>query len=426
MKKDNVGQAGATGGEHRREGAKDTDHHGRDRGVTRNRFEGDRRMNTQWDQVPIGDILTRAVEEVDILADQTYRLLTVGWWGKGVVERKIACGSEISSAKLSVVSPNDFIISRIDARKGACDVIAPEFKGSVVTNDFPVYRINTERLLPTFLKWLSKTERFIGLCNQASEGTTNRVRLQEDRFLARTISVPPLPEQRRIVVRVEELAGKIAAAKRLRDDIARSSNDFLGSVCFAHASPTSPTPMHTLVRLREPDVFVIPEESYRFAGVFCFGRGVFRGDSKQGMEFSYRTLTRLRAGNFVYPKLMAWEGAFGLVPQDCDGLVLSPEFPVFEIDEQRVLPEVLEVYFRMPFVWDQIKDISAGTNVRRKRLQPDTFLNYQIPLPPMPQQQRLRDISQKFHRATEWKQEQQRELDGLLPSILDKAFRGEL
>ena len=32
-------------------------------------------------------------------------------------------------------------------------------------------------------------------------------------------------------------------------------------------------------------------------------------------------LTRLRAGDFVYPKLMAWEGAFGVVPPECEGIV---------------------------------------------------------------------------------------------------------
>src|SRR5689334_21001195 len=127
-------------------------------------------MNTHWAQVPLGDVLSRSMNEVAVFADRSYRLLTVGWWGKGVVERKKVNGSDISSANLFCVCPNDFIISRIDARKGACDVIDPEFGGAVVTNDFPVYKINTSRLYPSFLKWLTKTEWFITLCNQSSEG----------------------------------------------------------------------------------------------------------------------------------------------------------------------------------------------------------------------------------------------------------------
>jgi len=47
------------------------------------------------------------------------------------------------------------------------------------------------------------------------------------------------------------------------------------------------------------------------------------------MEFSHRRLTKLRTGNFLYPKLMAWESALGVVPPAYDGCVFSIEFPVF-------------------------------------------------------------------------------------------------
>ena len=109
--------------------------------------------------------------------------------------------------------------------------------------------------------------------------------------------------------------------------------------------------MSDLLVLRKPDVKVEATDSYQFAGVYCFGRGVFAGQRKDGSEFAYRILTRVQQGNFVYPKLMAWEGALGVVPEKCDGLYVSPEFPVFEIREDRVLPEVLDTYFRMPSVW---------------------------------------------------------------------------
>jgi hypothetical protein len=45
---------------------------------------------------------------------------------------------------------------------------------------------------------------------------------------------------------------------------------------------------------------------------------------------------------------MAWEGAFGIVPSELEGFVVSPEFPVFEVIEERVLPETLDIYFRTP------------------------------------------------------------------------------
>ena len=120
---------------------------------------------------------------------------------------------------------------------------------------------------------------------------------------------------------------------------------------------------------------VEPQQIYQFAGVYSFGRGVFRGQEKAGTEFAYPRLTRLRTRNFVYPKLMAWEGALGVVPPECDGCVVSTEFPVFEVIEDRILPEVLDTYFRMPSVWPAISGANR-TNVRRRRLNPEDFLNY--------------------------------------------------
>jgi len=247
-------------------------------------------------------------------------------------------------------------------------------------------------------------------------------------------SAEPLPElnellsgQRRIVARIEFLAAKIEEAKDLKIDVIEQLEQLCRSMIFnkPFASSTM-TPMRDIVRLRVPDVVVQSEEVYPFAGVYCFGRGVFKGQQKSGMEFAYPRLTRLQSGNFVYPKLMAWEGAFGVVPPDCHGLMVSTEFPVFEVDESKVFPEVLDVYFRTPSVWPALAGASTGTNVRRRRLNPSDFLSYEMPLPARPVQEKLREVKAKVDEMKRLKAESAVELDALVPSILDKAFKGEL
>jgi type I restriction enzyme S subunit len=182
--------------------------------------------------------------------------------------------------------------------------------------------------------------------------------------------------------------------------------------------------MSELVRLRSPDVIVELTETYQFAGVYSFGRGVFRAQAKSGMEFAYPKLSRLKAGNFVYPKLMAWEGALGIVPPGCDGCVVSTEFPVFEVLEDRILPEVLDTYFRMPTVWPLLSGASTGTNVRRRRLNPQDFLKYKIPLPSRSAQEQLRKVRAEVHALRRLQAESSVELDALLPAALDRAFNG--
>jgi type I restriction enzyme S subunit len=191
------------------------------------------------------------------------------------------------------------------------------------------------------------------------------------------------------------------------------------------AARLSSPPLEEILSLRTPDVEVSPDTEYNFAGVFSFGRGVFRGPIKKGSEFSYTKLTRLHTGNFVYPKLMAWEGAFGVVGPETDGLVVSPEFPVFDLQPARVLPETLQVYFGQPHVWETVSGSSRGTNVRRRRLHPKVLLSHRMPLPPLEEQLAL----QRLVNVTAVLAREQDVLDtsiaALMPSLLNQIFNHE-
>jgi hypothetical protein len=94
---------------------------------------------------------------------------------------------------------------------------------------------------------------FVELCKRSSEGTTNRVRLQEDQFIALEIPLPPLVEQRRIVARIEELAAKIAEARPLRYQAAEEAEVFFRSAASKTlgALPTTP-PSSALLSLPIP------------------------------------------------------------------------------------------------------------------------------------------------------------------------------
>jgi type I restriction enzyme S subunit len=155
--------------------------------------------------VPLGEVLVRSEEWVPIHPDQRYKEVTVRLWGNGTILRREVLGAEIAASSRLQVHADQFIISRIDARNGASGLIPPDLEGAVVSNDFPVFSPVLTKLQPTYLNWLSKTKHFVELCRAASEGTTNRVRLKEDRFLATPIPLPALAEQRRLVERIDAL-----------------------------------------------------------------------------------------------------------------------------------------------------------------------------------------------------------------------------
>lgn len=183
-----------------------------------------------------------------------------------------------------------------------------------------------------------------------------------------------------------------------------------------------------LVR-RVPDVTVDTTSTYRFAGVYSFGRGVFRRQERRGVEFAYNRLTRLRQGEFVYPKLMAWEGAFGIVPPACEGCYVSPEFPVFEIDSGRLAPAFLGLYFQMPAVWEFVSGRSTGTNVRRRRLHPSELLRHEMPLPPLAEQQwvvaRIEEVAALVQEARFLRKQIMQETERVMASAEKKIWSGQ-
>ncbi|MBI3916551.1 MAG: restriction endonuclease subunit S [Betaproteobacteria bacterium] len=380
-------------------------------------------MSKAWPTVHLGEVLQHRKEFITLDDTATYKRPRVQLHAQGIVLRDEVPGALIKTKKQQVCHRGEFLIAEIDAKLGGFGIVPEVLDGSIVSSHYFLFVVDETKLARRYLDYFIRTPWFREQIE--AQGSTNYAAIRPALVLDYEIPLPQLAEQRRIVARIEELAAEINEARTLRDQVA----DELEALCcsiVAHDKHAKPTPMRELVKLRPPDVTVHADETYQFAGVYSFGRGVFRAGRKSGMEFAYPRLTRLRAGDFVYPKLMAWEGALGVTPIDCDGCVVSTEFPVFEVLEDRVFREVLDTYFRMPTVWPEISGASTGTNVRRRRLNPKDFLSYEFPLPSRPTQELLRKVRSEIDSTKDLQAETAAELDALLPAILDRAFKGEL
>jgi type I restriction enzyme S subunit len=180
-----------------------------------------------WPIVPLGELLTKSEEWIRLDPSSKYRQVTVKLWGQGVVERSVVTGQEIGSETRLSVRAHQFLISRIDARNGAAGLVPESLDGAVVSNDFPAFTVNSNRLDFRYLGWYSRTARFVDDCKAASEGTTNRVRLKEDRFYFITMPLPPIEEQRRIVERLAQLSSRIRAVSTLASEVGAAHSIFL-------------------------------------------------------------------------------------------------------------------------------------------------------------------------------------------------------
>lgn len=386
-------------------------------------------MSARWPMAPLGDVLTPISRPERLEPVKEYRILGAHWYAEGLYVKDVRSGSEIMADKLFRVAEGDFVYNRLFAWKGSFAVATNENDECYVSGEFPCFQINKGSVEPQYLaRYFGRASVWEEALGLSSGGTpTSRNRLKEEKLLSMRIPLPPLDEQRRIVARIEALASRIEEARRLRAKVREEIDALPRALLFGGSEhDREPTTMNELVRLRRPNVDLRADQVYRFAGVYCFGRGVFRGGVKSGMQTAYKQLIRISAGNFMFPKLMAWEGALGVVPIECDGLFVSPEFVVFDVNTQRVLPETLDVFFRTPSVWPLLAELSTGTNVRRRRLHPQAFLSFLFPLPSMSLQQRVRALAKATRQVLEIQTEIAEELEQLFPSIVDRAFCDEL
>ena len=135
---------------------------------------------------------------------------------------------------------------------------------------------------------------------------------------------------------------------------------------------------------------VDPDASYQLLGVRLEGNGPFIRETVAGTETSAARLNQVRAGDFIYSRLFAWRGAFGLITEAMDGYFVSNEFPIFRADQRRLELGYLARWFQLPSVWRKVEENCTGsTPTTRNRFKEQFFFDLEIPLPPLTEQQAL-------------------------------------
>lgn len=389
-------------------------------------------MNSPFPKAPLRSLLRRAEEPVVIQPTETYKQVTVRLLHKGVVLRRQQLGAEIRTARQWRVRAGQVLLSRIDARNGAIGRVPPELDGAIVTNDFWSFDVDADAAEPRFLVAYFGTGEFVEACKRASEGTTNRVRLQPERFLDTEVPLPPLPEQRRIVARIEELAAKIEQVRTLR----RQAAEEVGAL-FAAGSDAAFRPRVGWKEARVGEICEPPQYGFTASATNDpVGPRLLRITDIQDGHVNWDTVPfcqcpnpeqyLLQKGDLVFARTGATTGKSFLIG-DCPTAIFASYLIRLRV-KSLVRVEYLYHYFRTPLYWSQISEEKTGTgqpNVNGKKL-----AVIRVPIPPVDEQSRIVAHLDGLRGSVEalkgLQEETASEVDALLPSILDKAFKGDL
>ncbi|MCB0046671.1 MAG: restriction endonuclease subunit S [Caldilineaceae bacterium] len=394
-----------------------------------------------WQQSTLGRVLTKANEWTEIAPNTLYKQVTVKLWGKGVVLRREVQGSQIAAKRQRVVSPGQFILSRIDARNGAFGLVPEELAGAIVSNDFPSFRIDADKLMPEYLAWLSKTSEFVELCQLASEGTTNRVRLQEDRFLQLTIPLPPLDEQRRIVACVDALAARIAEAQALRSQALAEAEAVMGAAAdrlFSGGNwPTAS--VDEIVGRKNLRNGKSAKPTSGISDIRCLRLSALRNGRIDCTDAKSVPIHRDDAEPyFVKPGdvyvvrgngSLDLVGRAGIIDNIVDDLIFPDLFIKVPLQDTPLMPEFFVRWWNSAHMRSKIK-AAAKTTSGIWKINQGHISSFMVPLPSVTEQRRIvahLDVLQaKVDAVKDLQAATQAELNALLPAVLDRAFKGEL
>ena len=379
---------------------------------------------TTWPTVVLGEVLYRRSEPARIDPDRDYHEVTIKLWGRGVVSRGKVRGSEVVSVR-NVVRAGQLILSKIDARNGAIGLVPRELDGAIVSNDFPSFEVrDASRCDIGFLGWLARSAQFVELCNAASEGSTNRVRISEERFLDQEILLPPLVEQRALVTQLDALAAKTREVDEHLDAVERDSSALLLSLHHKLAGGRR-VRLGDVLELSEDSVPVVATTSYPQVGVRGFGGGLFPKSAIGGVETSYKAFNRLYAGAIVLSQVKGWEGAIARCPSELAGWYVSPEYRTFMCKPGLASDEYFGALVATEWFWERLQAATRGVGARRERTRPEQFLGLEVPMPDLGDQLKIVSILKQQDRLRAKHAAIRDANAALLPATLERVFHTE-
>lgn len=141
------------------------------------------------------------------------------------------------------------------------------------------------------------------------------------------------------------------------------------------------------VLTRRKDVVTIEDgEYYKRLRIQVKGRGVLQRDEVDGAKIGTKRQFRVEAGQFVLSKIDARNGAFGIVPDEADGAVITGNFWAYDVDASRLVPKLIH-YLTRSDAFIYFCSISSPGATNRRYLQEDLFLNQHVRVPPSLDQQ---------------------------------------
>jgi type I restriction enzyme S subunit len=395
-------------------------------------------MKQNWEMIPLKEILTERQEipSNESLISSEISIIAKIAFNDGKIQLRIGNNTKTG---MILIKPGDLVVSGINAAKGAIAIYGKEnTKPIAATIHYGAYILNQERADIQYLWLLLRSRTFQDLLLQYVPGGI-KTELKSKRLLPIPIPLPPLDEQRRIVARIEEVAATVEEARGLRRQSAKEV-EYLESqaieTCFQNllTQGIKSYPFEKLCNRITVGHVSSMRHAYQETGIpFLRSQNVRKNRFEPeglcfiGVDFhEANQKSALKPGNIVIVRT-GFVGVACVIPESlkvancADLVIVKPNL------------SLLDSYYASHFlnsVSGKERAVAASVGSAQKHYNVGAMRKTLIPVPSLPEQHRivayLDSLQSKVDALKRLPAETAAELDALLPSILDKAFKGEL
>ncbi len=281
---------------------------------------------------------------------------------------------------------------------------------------------------PEYLWKYLKSDVGLFHIRQGGKGSV-RSSLSFERLQEIEIPLPPLPEQKRIVKKIKEIEEKIGFTQsKIRKESMILDSIFpslYNSLIKKEESENSTVSLGKIIKRYKKEILIKDNIEYKRITIRTNNLGISMRDSLLGEKIGTKKQFMVKADQLLLSKIDARNGAFGIVPKDLDGAIITGNFWAYDINDALVDNEFIRQFVQTESFSEFCKRSSSGATNRRY-LDETIFLNQLIVLPNKKTQDQICSmglLSQSFKKN---RNNQNKILNFLIPSVLAKAFNGDL
>lgn len=317
--------------------------------------------------------------------------------------------------------------------------------GKILSGKYGAYNVAIMKTIPNFdlihlqffYMYLISPHFQNPLVNEISQRAAQNGFSKDDIALLE-VPLPPLSEQQRIVSKLDLLFQKVDKSIELHQKNMDEVDAFMGSVLSEVFGELEGK--YGLNNLLD-GVYIGCKRG--FNPTIIDGKVPFIGmsdiDEKSGLntQFMMEDYKKVSNGKTKFEKNAVLVGKIfpctqnnktSIVPNNIDGGFATTEVYALHCLEN-MNPLYLNQYMRSKSINDYMVNTMVGAT-GRQRVPSETIKSINIPIPPLPIQQKvvkyLNSVSEKMEKVKSIQKEKMENLKALKASILDKAFRGEL